>query len=246
LSYREYIYGSDEDYNADETIEGITIKNNGYESSVSLRLSRNSTDLPDFPTKGSTVEYNPSISGYFLGGTYKFIKHRFATQTFLPLPAKFVLLQGFNFSHLRGSIVGRYDHYLAGGVNYEGIIRGYPDRTFGDLSPTNPHAGYNLIVSTTELRYPVIDRRLYVGLFADFGNTWANLNKVDFQDLKTGIGAGVKLMVPMLGLLGLDVAWGLNDYPEPASPASNGNPTSYMKNSSNKPPYFEFHFRIGR
>ncbi len=246
LSYREYIYGSESNNSTDQVIEGIRIRNNGYESSISLRLSRNSTDLPDFPTRGSTVEYNPSVSGYLLGGNYKFVKHRFVTQTYLPLPAKFILLQGFMFSHLRGSVVGRYDHYLAGGVNYEGIIRGYPDRAFGDLIPTNPHAGYNLIVSTTEIRYPIIDRRLYAGIFADFGNTWASLNKVDLQELKTGVGAGVKLMVPMLGLLGLDVAWGLDDYPVPSSPTDNGNPTSYEKSSGKKPPYFEFHFRIGR
>jgi outer membrane protein insertion porin family len=246
LSYREYIYESDPDYNKDLFIEGITVRNNGYESALSLRLSRNSTDLPDFPTRGSNIEYNPSISGYFLQGTYKYIKHRFAAQTYLPLPAKFVLLQGFTFSHLRGEIVGRFDHFLAGGVNYEGIIRGYPDRAFGDLVPSNPHAGYNLVVSSTELRYPVIDRRLYVGLFADFGNTWSKLNNIDFQDMKTGVGAGVKLMVPMLGLLGLDVAWGLNDYADPSYPSSNGNPTSYREKSGKKPPYFEFHFRIGR
>ncbi|MBL8025402.1 MAG: BamA/TamA family outer membrane protein, partial [Fibrobacteres bacterium] len=199
---------------------------------------------PDFPTKGSAVEYSPSFSG--LGGTYNYMKHRFEAQTYLPLPGKFVLSQTFKFSHLRGTTIGRYDHYLAGGVNYEGIIRGYPDRAFGDLSPGNPHAGYNLLVSATEIRYPIIDRRLYAGIFADFGNTWYNLNSIDMQEMKTGIGLGVKLMVPMLGLLGLDIAWGLNDYPEPTSPSNFGNPTSHAETSGQKPPYFEFHFRIGR
>ncbi|MFH0919147.1 MAG: outer membrane protein assembly factor BamA [Fibrobacterota bacterium] len=244
LSHREYRYSNSALLLEDKVIQGITIKNSGFESILSLRLSRNSTDLPDFPTKGSVVEYNPSVAGYFLGGDYRSVKHRLAVQAYLPTFGKFTLLQGATFAHLSGEVIGRYDHFLAGGVNYEGIIRGYPDRSFGDLIVHGDNVGYNLLVYTTELRYPVLDRRLYLGAFADFGNTWASLERVNFADLKTGVGLGVKLLVPMLGLLGFDVAFGLDDYPDGVD--AFGNTTTYRQVTGEKPPYFEFHFRIGK
>ncbi|OGJ88602.1 MAG: outer membrane protein assembly factor BamA [Candidatus Raymondbacteria bacterium RifOxyA12_full_50_37] len=244
VSLREYL--QDGLIMDDDFIQGTVIKNSGIESALSLTLTRNSTDLPDFPTKGSVVEYSPSISGYFLGGEYKYIKHRFSAQLYLPVFWQFVYSQAINFSHLNGSIIGRYDHFLAGGVNYEGVIRGYPDRSFGDLV-MGEHVGYNLAVFSSELRFPIMERRLYLGVFADFGNTWAQLRDINFADLKTGVGTGVKLLVPMLGLIGFDVAWGLNDYPEPGVGSdSYGNVVTHEQKTGEKPPYFEFHFRFGK
>ncbi|OGS33278.1 MAG: outer membrane protein assembly factor BamA [Elusimicrobia bacterium RIFOXYB2_FULL_49_7] len=244
ISYREYAYYDgtllENKYYASQ---GITVRNSGYESALSVQLSRNSTDLPDFPTTGSVVEYNPVIAGYLLGGQYEYIRHRLEARLYLPTFWNFVLIQGMKFGHLSGTNIGQYDNFLAGGVNYEGIIRGYSDRTFGALVEKGNHVGFNLVVYSTELRYPIMDRRLYHSIFADFGNTFSSPSDIDFRELKVGIGTGIKIQVPMLGLIGFDVAWGLNDYPE--SYDTHGNPFTHQQSTGEKPPYFQFHFRIG-
>jgi outer membrane protein insertion porin family len=191
---------------------------------------------------GSVVEYNPVLAGYFLGGEYQYIRHRLEARLYLPTFLKFVLIQGVKFGHLNGTTIGKYDHFLAGGVNYEGIIRGYSDRTFGSLVQKGDHVGYNLAVFTSEMRFPIMDRRLYLSFFSDFGNTFSSPRDIDFMDLKTGVGTGIRLQVPMLGLIGFDVAWGLNDYPDYYD--SYGNPLMHSRDGE-KPPYLNWHFRIG-
>ena len=62
-----------------------------------------------------------------------------------------------------------------------------------------------------EIRFPVLEDQFYFSLFGDMGNTWANLADIDMLDMYKGVGAGFRLNIPMLGLLGLDFGWGLDD-----------------------------------
>jgi outer membrane protein insertion porin family len=62
---------------------------------------------------------------------------------------------------------------------------------------------------TSEYQFPIVNpvRGL---LFLDAGNTWNSPMDFSLGDLKKGVGAGVRVEIPMLGLVGLDYAYGLD------------------------------------
>ncbi len=49
---------------------------------------------------------------------------------------------------------------------------------------------------------------LFVLGFVDAGNTWNTFGESDLFDLRKGIGLGVRIELPMLGVMGFDYAYG--------------------------------------
>lgn len=213
----------------------IKIPNDGTMSRLSLTLYRNDTDIPQFPTKGSIFYLTPEFAG--LGGTYQYLKTTLGYDWYFPVFWKFVL----GFKSKFGLIsklpwqdtltISRWDLYNAGGVYSDGTIRGYPEYTFGGRD--NPSEGIAMLVMTTMLQFPVMERQLYLSLFADMGNTWSSVSKVDITDMFRGAGFGVRLLIPMLGMLGFDFAWRLDDPDR----------TAFKNDPGDR---FEFHFLLNR
>ncbi len=76
---------------------------------------------------------------------------------------------------------------------------------------TPPDVGGRLFgILTLEARYRVSES-MYLLSFVDIGNTWENLNYVDLWRLKKGVGVGIRMEVPMMGVVGFDLAYSLND-----------------------------------
>ncbi len=66
---------------------------------------------------------------------------------------------------------------------------------------------------TMELRYPIIlkpQSSIYVLLFAEGGNAWYDLNRFNPFEIHRSVGAGVRVFLPMLGMLGFDIAYGFD------------------------------------
>ena len=93
--------------------------------------------------------------------------------------------------------------------------------------------GLTLFATSLELRYPLLDQQLYLGVFADAGNTWSGLSRINFGDLYKSVGFGIRLNVPMLGIMGFDFGYGLDD------PDRN-------KRFDKKPNGWEVHFLMNR
>ena len=111
-------------------------------------------------------------------------------------------------------------------------LRGYKD---GHITPEDK-AGYKggIIYDklTLELRYPIVTNYLasiYALAFAEGGNTWAQYKDYDLFDLKRSVGVGLRAYLPILGSLGFDWGYGLNNK---ANDKSGGNK-------------LEFHFSMG-
>jgi outer membrane protein insertion porin family len=47
-------------------------------------------------------------------------------------------------------------------------------------------------------------------VFAEGGNAWSSIKKFNPFDMKRSLGAGVRIMLPMVGLLGIDWAYGFD------------------------------------
>ncbi|HAJ79302.1 MAG TPA: outer membrane protein assembly factor BamA [Fibrobacteres bacterium] len=209
----------------------------GLLSRLRLVLRRDDTDMPTFPNEGSSVEINPEIAG--LGGNYQYIKTITSCDWYYPIIWKFVLGTHSKFGIINklpwsdDIKISRWDALGAGGVyGVDGQIRGYAERSFGSIY--NPENGKAMLTLSAELRYPLLEQTLYLSTFADMGNTWASLEQVNMMDLYPGVGVGVRLLVPMLGLMGFDFGYGLRD------------PKKDNRFSVNPRPQIEFHFQMGK
>ena len=118
------------------------------------------------------------------------------------------------------------------GYNIYGIdiisMRGYED---GALDPTNDYSrGYNKY--TAELRYPVIlkpSSTIYVLGFLEGGNAFDSWKSFSPFKIKRAAGFGVRLYLPVVGMLGIDWGYGFD------APAN-----STSKSGS------QFHFVLGQ
>ena len=62
-----------------------------------------------------------------------------------------------------------------------------------------------------ELRYLLANNPLiYMIFFAEAGNVWSEFENIDIFDLKRSAGLGIRLNMPMLGVLGYDMSYGFD------------------------------------
>ena len=66
---------------------------------------------------------------------------------------------------------------------------------------------------TLELRYPLLldnSTNIYALAFVEGGNAWNHVKRFNPFDLKRSAGVGVRLFLPMVGLMGIDWAYGFD------------------------------------
>ncbi len=88
-------------------------------------------------------------------------------------------------------------------------LRGYDDQS---VSPQNGAA--SIVKYTMELRYPISlnpSAMVYGMGFAEAGNSWSNFKDFNPFSVKRSAGVGVRVFLPMFGLLGLDYGWRFDD-----------------------------------
>jgi outer membrane protein insertion porin family len=215
-----------------DTVGNMIFLDEGLLSRLRFTLERNDTDVPMFPNSGSIFFLTTEMAG--LGGDYNYLKATTGYNWYFPLWWKLVLSTKTKFGLLGGfqdmQTLLLTDVFAAGDVLYDGVIRGYPQE-FGGVR--YPEQGVAMFTLSTELRFPILERQMYFRVFGDMGNTWSDIAQIDLTDMYKGVGFGVSLLFPMIGLLDFDFAWGLD------SP-----PRGHM--DSDEPRGFMFHFNMGK
>jgi len=87
--------------------------------------------------------------------------------------------------------------------------------------------------NTLELRYPLSlnpSSIIYGLVFVEAGNTWQGSQRFDPFNLYRSAGVGVRVFLPMFGMLGLDWAYGFDDIPN--NPSANGSHFHFSLNQS--------------
>ena len=87
-------------------------------------------------------------------------------------------------------------------------LRGYDN---GSLTPYSD--GYAYTRMAAELRYPLLFENstiIYALAFLEGGNAWDSIGKFNPFDLKRSAGAGVRVFLPMIGMMGIDWAYGFD------------------------------------
>ena len=99
-------------------------------------------------------------------------------------------------------------------------LRGYENYSLtpladSDYSTGNYYAGNVYDKFTVELRYPVIlqpQSTIYALLFLEGGNAWADIRKFNPFQIRRSAGVGVRVFLPMIGLLGVDWGYGFDNH----------------------------------
>jgi outer membrane protein insertion porin family len=60
-----------------------------------------------------------------------------------------------------------------------------------------------------EVTVPIAPTIFVLG-FLDAGNTWNSFGEADLFDLRKGVGLGVRMELPMLGVMGFDYGYGFD------------------------------------
>ncbi|MES2837343.1 MAG: outer membrane protein assembly factor BamA [Bacteroidota bacterium] len=173
---------------------------------------------------------------------YKLVEYhkwKFSSSWFTELTKNLVLNTKVGFGILGGYNkqlgISPFERFRLGGSGLTGFnltgteiiaLRGYDDGSLSAFGGATTIAKY-----TAELRYPVSlnpQATIYGLAFAEAGNSWSSLKYFNPYDVKRSAGVGVRIFLPMFGLLGLDYGWRFDEvenYPN-------------MKKS-------QFHFTIG-
>ena len=160
-------------------------------------------------------------------------KWKFSGTVYVKLVDNLVLMARAQFGYLgyynRNWGYSPFEYFEVGGDGMSGYntygseviaLRGYENYS---LTPTvlTPYSqqGYSRQGNvydkfTVELRYPVIlqpQSTIFVLAFLEGGNCWYDIRDFNPFQIKRSAGVGVRVFLPMIGLLGIDWGWGFDD-----------------------------------
>ena len=67
-----------------------------------------------------------------------------------------------------------------------------------------------MLVANLEYRFPIAEQQVYGILFADAGNAWESISKLNPLKLRRSLGFGFRVQTPMLGMIGFDFGYGFD------------------------------------
>jgi outer membrane protein insertion porin family len=227
--------------------------------SVRASLSRNSIDDPLYSRAGSSITLTAKLTppySYFRNvddystwtdqEKFKWLEYnkvKFTTSWFTALSKNRKLVlntrTGFGFLNTWNKDLGAspFERFYLGGSGLTGFnldgreiiaLRGYND---GAVAPST--GGLLISKYTVELRYPLSlnpSATIYCLGFLEAGNTWDTFKEYNPFEVKRSAGVGVRIFLPMFGLMGLDYGWGFD---------------SVETDPFHQPGAGQFHFTIG-
>jgi len=160
-------------------------------------------------------------------------KWKFSAATYTKIVGDLVLMTRAQFGYLgyynRNWGYSPFEGFLVGGDGMSGYstygnevisLRGYENYSLTPYLPSQYNStGYSYAGNvydkfTFELRYPVIlqpTSTIYALAFLEGGNCWSDIRAFNPFEIKRSAGVGVRIFLPMVGLLGIDWGYGFDD-----------------------------------
>ena len=242
-------------FNLNNFPTGFLNYNKGISNNVNYKftLGRNNTDVPIFPTRGSQISFAAELTPPFsllrddidyksLSSEERFKlveyhKWKLNADWFAPITSKLVIRTHGEFGYL-GSYnkdlgLPPFERFYVGGDGLANFVidgreiiglRGY---TNNSITPGGGGALYNKYVF--EMRYIIANNpsaQVFPLIFMEGGNNYDNFWDYRAFNLKRSAGAGLRIFMPMFGLMGVDVAYGFD--PEPNGAAASGWQTHFI------------------
>ena len=179
-------------------------------------------DYENLATNPKSPTYNDEQQKKYRWVEYHKWKFKMRTFTALTKAQKcFVLM-----TRIELGILGSYNKYkkspfetyYMGGDGMTGYSTSYAEETIGlrgyengTLTPWG-YEGYAYDRFTAELRYPFLlgNTTIYGLTFLEAGNAWNETKKFNPFDMKRSAGVGLRIFLPMVGMMGIDWAYGFD------------------------------------
>ncbi|WP_455109580.1 BamA/OMP85 family outer membrane protein [Porphyromonas sp.] len=226
-TFENFHHGSANDINLELRIDRNSVDNpvytrRGSEFSLSVSLT------PPYSLFDKKDYSDPNLPS---ADRYRFIEYhkwKYSGKLFIPLMNPTTVKRTpVLMARMEGGIINSYNKYkrspfgtfymggdmMSGSMSYmnETIgLRGYKN---GSIAGANYDYAYSYMKAALELRYPLIFEQsttVWVLAFAEAGNAWRDISRYNPFDLKRSAGLGVRVMMPMIGLLGLDWGYGFD------------------------------------
>jgi len=242
-------------FNLNDFPTGFLDYTKGISNNVNYQftLGRNNTDVPIFPTRGSQISFSaeltPPFSSFNGDIDYKSLsseerfklveyhKWKLNADWFAPITSKFVIRTHGEFGYL-GSYnkdlgLPPFERFYVGGDGLSNFVidgreiiglRGYQNNS---ITPAGGGALYNKYI--LEFRYILANTpsaQVFPLIFMEGGNNYDNFWDYRAFNLKRSAGAGIRIYMPMFGLMGVDVAYGFD--PEPNGASASGWQTHFI------------------
>ncbi len=217
---------------------------NGFSNDMHFKfvISRNSIDQPLYPRSGSNVSFtlqltppyssfsNTDYSTESTENKYKWIeyhKYKFTADFYQKIYGNLVVRMatkaGFLGYYNTGIGFSPFERFQVGGDG----LSGYSYFVGKDIISQRGYEVYNSAATifnkfTAEIRYPFSlspTATIYGLAFADAANGWDNFKQYNPTKLNRDVGLGIRIFLPMFGLLGLDYGIGIDRY-NPATGAT--------------------------
>ena len=200
-----------------------------FMASVTLTPPWSLFDGKDYANLATTETYNTNYDRYRdeLQEKYRWIEYhkwKFKSRTYTALTGGqkcFVLMTRVELG-LLGSYnkdkKSPFETFYMGGDGMSGYSTSYAEETIGlrgyengSLTPYGA-SGYAYDRFTLELRYPFMlgNTTIYGLTFLEGGNAWSRTRDFNPFDIKRSAGVGVRIFLPMVGLMGIDWAYGFD------------------------------------
>lgn len=233
-----YLYYDINNYYSGNT--GVFALTDGTSNNLSFtfNISRNSVFDPIYPRYGSNIrlntkmtlpyslwdgiDYAGDISDQTRHNMAEYYKWKLVAEWYTELAPKLVLMTRSGFGFLgyynRDKGVSAFERFYLGGSALSGFaldgreiigLRGYDDLSL------SPQTGANIVMKQTmELRYlisPNPSATIFALGFIEAGNTYDGIENFDPFRMYRSAGIGLRIFLPMFGLMGLDYGWRFDD-----------------------------------
>lgn len=186
----------------DDTIPKWTVSN-------SFVITRDSRDFIFNPTSGSYMALRAEVAKKFIFANVDYNRFTFEARTYLPIYWKFVLMGRIKAGVVTSTDeVPLYKRFYAGGVGDDGV-RGYSDRSLSPEVEGRRVGGSAMLINNLELKLKLSPSLAFLA-FYDAGNAFESYKDVNLHNLYRGVGVGVRIEIPMMGILGFDMGYGLD------------------------------------
>ena len=193
-------------------------------------------DYASLATNNTLASYEDELQEKYRWIEYH--KWKFKSRTFTALTSAqkcFVLMTRIEMGLLgsyKSSKLSPFETFYVGGDGMSGYSYGYAEETIGLRGYENGtistsaayenggnlslYTGYGNAYAydrfTLELRYPFMlgNTTIYGLTFLEGGNAWAEAKKFNPFNMKRSAGVGVRIFLPMVGLMGIDWAYGFD------------------------------------
>lgn len=186
----------------DDSIPKWTVSN-------SFAVIRDSRDFIFNPSSGTYLALRAEIAKKFLFANVDYNRFTLEARTYYPVFWKFVLMLRTKAGIVTSiDEVPLYKRFYAGGIGDDGV-RGYPDRSLAPIQDGRRIGGNAILINNIELKLKLSQSLAFL-LFYDVGNSFENYREINLHGLYRGAGAGIRIEIPMMGVLGFDLGYGFD------------------------------------